>query len=268
MAVQGESKGLILFARDHREKDQLVKIFTEKYGKLMFFVRNAKRQNSVLTSATRPFTEAVYIGQMNSEGLSFLNDVKEVEPFQLIQQDIFVSAYATYILNLVDVAIEDQTYDPALYGFTRQALDYLNKGMDPEIITNIFEVQLLNRFGFEFQWQSCCVCGETKGKFDFSSKFSGVLCQRHFGEDDHRYHADPKAIHFIRLFSAITLDKIESIDLKADTKLAIRQTVDLLYDEFTGVRLKSKKFIDQMKSWEGMLKPLDKPDETVDNQGE
>lgn len=268
MAVQGETKGLVLFARDHREKDQLVKIFTEKYGKLMFFVRNAKRQNNSLTSAIRPFTEASYIGQMNSEGLSFLNDVKEVSSFITIQQDIFISAYATYILNLVDVAIEDQTYDPALYGFTQQALSYLNQGLDAEIITNIFEIQLLNRFGFEFQWRGCCECGETQGKFDFSSKYSGVLCERHWHLDDKRYHADPKAIHFIRLFSAITLDKIESIDLKPETKLAIRQTIDLLYDEFTGVRLKSKKFIDQMKSWEGMLKPLPTRDESIDKSAE
>lgn len=264
MAVQGETKGLILFIRDHREKDQLVKIFTEKYGKLMFFVRNAKRKNNSLTSGTRPFTEAVYLGQMNTDGLSFLNDVKEVTPFLRIQQNIFISAYATYILNLVDVAIEDRTYDPALYGFTHQALSYLDQGLDAEIITNIFEIQLLNRFGFEFQWRGCCECGETQGKFDFSSKYSGVLCERHWHLDDNRYHADPKAIHFIRLFSAITLDKIESIDLKPETKLAIRQTIDLLYDEFTGVRLKSKKFIDQMKSWEGMLKPLGEPDETID----
>ena len=30
-----ETKGLILFSRDHKEKDKLVKIFTESYGKQM-----------------------------------------------------------------------------------------------------------------------------------------------------------------------------------------------------------------------------------------
>lgn len=265
MAVQGETKGLILFVRDHREKDQLVKIFTEKYGKLMFFVRNARGRNNVLTGAIRPFTEATYIGQMNQEGLSFLNDVKDVTPFFDIQKDIFISAYGTYLLNLVDVAIEDQTYDPGLYGFTQQALTYMNQGVNPEIITNIFEVQLLQRFGYDFQWDHCCECGATEGKFDFSSKYSGVLCERHWDRDKHRYHADPKAIHFIRLFAQIRLDQIERIQLKPDTTLAIRQTIDLLYNEFTGVRLKSKKFIDQMKSWEGLLKPIAKEDETIDN---
>ena len=31
----GETKGIILF-KDFKEKDKLVKIFTESYGKLMF----------------------------------------------------------------------------------------------------------------------------------------------------------------------------------------------------------------------------------------
>ena len=265
MTLRSETKGMILFTKDHREKDKLVKIFTEKHGKIMFFVRGARGRNSSVAPAILPFTEATYIADINSDGLSFLKDYKELENFKLIQQDIFVSAYATYILNLVDVAIEDQTYDPALYGFTKQALMYLNKGLDAEIITNIFELQLLSRFGYDFEWKACSVCGETHGRFDFSSQYSGVLCERHWEMDRRRYHADPKAIHFMRLFASITLDQIESITLKEDTKLAIRQTVDLLYDEFTGVRLKSKKFIDEMKSWEGMLKPLPTKEKEVDN---
>lgn len=261
-----ESKGLILFARNHREKDKLVKIFTEKHGKMMFFVKNANRPNNTITTAILPFTEAVYVGEFRNEGLSFLNDSKEVTSFTHIQQDIFISAYATYILNLVDAAIEDVTYDPALYGFTHQALTYLNEGLDPEIITNIFEIQLLARFGFAFQWQHCTVCGETQGKFDFSSQYSGVLCERHWHLDDRRrYHADPRAIHFIRLFSSVSLDQIQRIELKEETKAAIRQTIDLLYEEFVGIHLKSKKFIDEMKNWETTMKL---PQRTPKSDGE
>lgn len=249
-----ESKGLILFARNHREKDKLVKIFTEKHGKMMFFVKNANRPNNSITTAILPFTEAVFVGEFREEGLSFLNDSKEVNGFQRIQQDIFISAYATYILNLVDVAIEDLVYDPALYGFTRQALTYLNEGLDPEIITNIFELQLLTRFGFAFQWKQCAVCGQTQGKFDFSSQYSGVLCEGHWHLDERRYHAKPRAIHFMRLFSSISLDQIKSIELKDETKEDIRKTIDLLYDEFVGVHLKSKKFIDEMKDWETTMR--------------
>ncbi|MBM7688278.1 DNA repair protein RecO [Enterococcus ureilyticus] len=263
----GETKGIILFTKDYKEKDKLVKIFTESFGKLMFFVKGAHRKNNPISSAILPFTEAVYIGDFREDGLSFLNGSKEVYPLRIIQEDIFINAYATYILNLVDAAIEDRTYDPNLYQFVQQALKLLNENKDAEIVTNIFEIQLLSRFGISPEWRHCSVCQQTQGKFDYSSKYSGVLCERHWSLDDHRYHADPRAIHFIRLFSSVSYDKVQDINVKSETKAAIRKTIDELYDEYVGIQLKSKKFIDQMKSWEDTLKlPIrEKKSEIEDN---
>jgi DNA repair protein RecO (recombination protein O) len=251
--MQGETRGLVLFARNHKEKDKLVKIFTESSGKQMFYVRGANRKNNPFASAIFPFTEATYIGNLREDGLSFLNAAKNVHSFKNIQLDIFISAYATYILNLVDVAIEDRVYDPALYGFTKQALQLLDDGKDAEIITNIFEIQILHRFGVSADWNCCAICGETRGKFDFSSRYHGVLCEKHFHMDERRYHADPRAIYFLRMFANITYDQISSISLKKETKLEIRQVIDELYDEYVGIHLKSKKFIEEMDNWKTLL---------------
>ena len=241
-----ESKGIILFTKDYKEKDKLVKIFTESSGKLMFFVKGAHRKNNPLTPAIMPYTKATYMGRFNEEGLSFLNGAKYVSPYLVIQKDIFIAAYATYLLNLCDAAIEDRVYDPNLYTFLEQALDHLEDGKDPEIITNIFEIQILQRFGTAFNWHSCQICSETRGKFDFSSKYHGILCERHFSEDRRRYGADPLAIHLIRQFSQISYQDIQSIKLKKETKQLIRQIIDQLYEEYVGIHLKSKKFIEQM----------------------
>ena len=127
----------------------------------------------------------------------------------------------------MDAAIEDRVYDPHLYDFTRQALTQLEQGRDPEIITNIFELQLLQRFGVTPQLDHCSICGRREGIFDYSSKYGGVLCQEHFNQDLHRYHADPKAI-------------------------------------YVGLHLKSKRFLDQMQNWSGMLrKDAEIPDENL-----
>lgn len=76
----GETKGIILFTKDFKEKDKLVKIFTESYGKLMFFVKGAHRKNNPLLPIL-PFTEAVYIGNFREEGLSFLNSKERSSTF-------------------------------------------------------------------------------------------------------------------------------------------------------------------------------------------
>lgn len=250
----GETKGIILFTKDYKEKDKLVKIYTEAFGKMMFFVRGANKKNNPLASAILPYTEATYIGDFKNEGLSFLNAGKNIVPLRNIQEDIFIHAYATYLLNLVDAAIEDRIYDPFLYLFVHQALGLLNKGKDPEIITNIFEIQILNRFGVSIDWTGCSVCRKTTGKFDYSSSYSGLLCEQHWHLDNRRYHADSRGIHFLRLFSAISFEKIQEINLSKEVKQSIRQIIDALYEEYIGIQLKSKKFIDKMSAWETIFK--------------
>jgi DNA repair protein RecO (recombination protein O) len=64
-------------------------------------------------------------------------------------------------------------------------------------------------------------------------------------------------MHFIRLFSQISYKQINEITLKKETKDMIRFILDEIYSEYVGIFLKSKKFIDDMKSWENVMKKDD-----------
>lgn len=71
-----ETYGLVLYNRNYREDDKLVKIFTETDGKHMFFVRHAGK--SRFNSVIQPLTIAKFIVKINDNGLSFIEDYKEV----------------------------------------------------------------------------------------------------------------------------------------------------------------------------------------------
>ncbi len=73
-----------------------------------------------------------------------------------------MSGYGTYLLNLVDAAIEDHQYDPHLFQFTQQALQRMDQGDDAEIITNIFEVQILQRFELHQSGHTASYAGKQK----------------------------------------------------------------------------------------------------------
>lgn len=250
----GETKGLIIYSRPHKEKDKLVKIFTEKYGKMVFFVKGATRKNNPLSAGIQPMTEATYAGEIKEEGLSFLNSVKFIKPYTYLQQDIFANAYGTYLLNLADAAIEDKKQDVALFAFLKVALNDLNEKKDPEVITNIFEVQILTRFGVGLHLESCAVCGNREGPFDFSTKYHGLLCQNHFSLDERRFHANPKACYLLKVFSDLPLQQIGHINVSPETKAGLRKILDDIYEEYVGIHLKSKHFIEEMKKWESLMK--------------
>lgn len=247
-----ETHGLVLYSQNYKEKDKLVKIFTESFGKRMFFVKNFGR--SKYASSLQNFTSGTFKMTVNDVGFSFIEDVSEPVIYQKISEDIFLNAHASYIMSLADAAIADNHYDSALYAFLVKSLDLLNQGFDAAIVTNIFELQILSRFGISLNFSECAFCHSKQGPFDFSYKFSACLCSRHFDEDLRRSHLDPNIIYLANLFQEISLEQLEKISVKEEMKQKLRQFVDGLYDEYVGLHLKSKKFLDGMGSWADILK--------------
>lgn len=248
-----ESLGIVLYNRNYREDDKLVKIFTEQAGKRMFFVKHVGK--SKLASVIQPLTIADFILKLNETGLSYIEDYNSVESFKRINSDIFSLSYATYVLALADAAISDNEVDPYLFAFLKKTLELMEEGLDYEILTNIFEVQILDRFGVHLNFHDCIFCHRVGLPFDFSHKYSGVLCPQHYQEDLHRSHLDPNILYLLDKFQSIHFDDLKSISLKKDIKEKLRQFLDVLYDDYVGIHLKSKKFIDDLGEWGKLMTP-------------
>lgn len=254
MAHLEELEGIVLYHRNHRERDFLVKIFTKKYGKLMFFIRGSKKQQGSIIQSIQPFTKGTFIADVREEGLSFLRSTKDVQSFREIQTDIFKHAYSTYICSLADAAIEDHLPHMRMFDEINQALNLIAEGFSSEVVTNIIEVKFLTDFGVAPNLTSCAICGKTQGIFDYSDRYHGILCSEHFLKDNRRLHVDPKAMQLIRLYSVIKLDKIGEVSIKEQTQLEIRRLIDHIYNQLVGLNLKSKKFIDNLYKWEDTFK--------------
>lgn len=254
MAHLEEVEGIVLYQRKHRERDFLVKIFTKRLGKIMFFVRGSKRPQGEVFQAIQPFTKATFIADVRMEGLSFIRGAKNIEQNKNLQLDIFNNAYATYISGLVDAALEDNIPNYQMYNLLLDGLHLIDEGYEPEVISNILEVKFLDFFGVSPNFRGCSVCGKTKGTFDYSDKYYGILCSEHFFEDTRRLHIIPKAVHLVRLYSVINLKTIGEISIKENTQEEIKRLIDHMYDQLVGLKLKSKKFIDDLYKWEDFMK--------------
>lgn len=245
-----QTQGIILYNKDYKEKDKLVKIFTANYGKQMIYVKGANTNRYKEKLAIQSMTISDFSLKINESGLSFIKSYSETKFFKRIQTDIFLNAYATYLINLVDVSIADRVVDQALYFFLLQSLALIDKdGMDAEVIVFIFEVQILSRFGVYIDFEHCEICGKNQPPFDFTWDYQGVICQEHLSQSKEIAHVDPNIIHLLSLFSKVNLEKINEIRINQEMKNKIRIFLDLIYNEYVGVNLKSKRFIDNMGKW-------------------
>lgn len=245
------SKALILYNRNFREDDKLVKIFTEQAGKRMFFVKHAV--NSKLSPVIQPLTIANLLMKINDEGLSYIQDYQDVQSFNRINNDLFIMAYATYVAALADASIHDNQPDAALFAFLEKTLELMNQGLDYEILTNIFEIQILSRFGVSLNFHECIFCHRTGMPFDFSFKWNGLLCPEHYYQDERRSHLHPNIPFLLNQFQSVEFETLETISLNKEIKQQLRHIIDQLYDEYVGIHLKSKKFIDSLGDWGNIL---------------
>lgn len=247
-----ETSGLILYNRNYREDDKLVKIFTETAGKRMFFVKHAGK--SKLSSVIQPLTVADFILKINDDGLSYIEDYRDVEVYKKINADLFTLSYASYVVALADAALVDAVSDPQLFVFLRKTLELMDQGLDYEILTNIFEIQLLERFGVNLNFHDCVFCHRVGLPFDFSYKYSGLLCPQHYEKDQHRSHLDPNVPYLLDRFQNISFEELQSISIKPEMKKKLRQFIDDLYENYVGLHLKSKKFINDLGKWGDIMK--------------
>lgn len=244
-------QGIVLFRQEYREQDMIVKIFSREYGKQMFFVKNLQRTNHPLAGATLPFTRADFLGTMNPTGFSFIREVQQVQTSRLAHEQLEVQAVMAYMVQLVDAAMEDRMVNAALYDLLDESFQALERGVDAMIVMHFFELNSLVYFGVAFRWQQCLYCQEQQGPFDVSLAQAGLLCSKHVNEDPNRLHLNPRAVHIARQLMAISSAlQIGTLKISPETASELKRFCDTLLDEFVGIRLKSKKFIDQMQKWQ------------------
>ena len=246
--------GLVMQVRDYREHDQLIKFLTDKQGPAMFLVRGARRKNFKMASDLLPFTYGQYVGWLSKDRLNYIISVQESNHFTHIATDINANAYATYLLELVDRAFDDVNSIGGWYDQVMAALHLIEKGRDPQIVANVIEVQLLGRFGILPEGRHCVICGRTEKVMDYSEAYGGLICINHFDQDPHRLHLDPKTVNYLRFFATLNLKKVHEIKVDPLVKINLRWALDKIYGDQVGLRLKSKRFIDQMGTWTAQLK--------------
>ena len=61
-------------------------------------------------------------------------------------------------------------------------------------------------------------------------------------------------LYLIDRFQQVAIDDLKTISLKPEMKAKIRQFLDSIYEDYVGIHLQSKKFIDSLASWGDIMK--------------
>ncbi len=231
-------EGIVLNEKAYGETSKIINVITKQYGIIGIIAKGARTLKSEFRTTTAKLSYG-YFNIIYKEGkLSTLMNVDIINPFKNIIKDIQKISYASFILELTEQVIK-QTHKN-IFDIMISSLEKINEGYDPLIILNIVELKYLDYLGVMPILDRCSVCGSTNNIITLSSDKGGYVCKNcHTNEKI----ISEKAIKLIRMFYYVDISKITKLEIGNVTKHEINEFLDMYYDTYTGLYLKSKSLL-------------------------
>ena len=238
------STGIVLSWKSYKENDALVTIYFKEYGKLTLIAKGVKKLKSKNAAALQTLTcsEITFIPRT---GLSLLLKATSIDYYRHIKEDIVLEAYATYMMEFILKNEEDNQPDATIFHTFKASLDALNNGYLPQLVYLLYNAFILRICGSPLQVDGCMRCGSQNHIVGISLQDGGFVCSSCLSLHDQRLNK--KMLMAFRHINKYTIYDIDRIHIGEELCDELMSIMDHYIDEFTGLLLKSRKFIKQLK---------------------
>lgn len=237
-------EGIVLTEKDYGETSKILNVMTKKYGIIGIISKGCRTMKSHLRSVSSKLTYGNFNIYYKEGKLSILKDVDVIDTFKNIKKDIYKISYASFLLELADQVMKHSN-DLKVYDILISGLVKINEGYNEAIITNIIELKYLDFLGIMPVIDRCSICGKTTSIATISSKAGGYVCNRCLTNEK---IVSDKTIKLIRMFYYVDIDKISKLDISDSSRIEINDFLDEYYDSYSGLYLKNKSFLKNIKN--------------------
>ena len=235
--------GIVLSDTNYSESSKILNVLTKEHGKIGIISKGCRNLKSSLRSVSSKLTYGYFNIYYKKEGLSVLISGDIINDFSNIKLDLFKIGYATFLSDLTNQVLKE-TSSNEIFDLFINGLIKINDDFDPMIIANINELKNLNYLGVMPILDCCSVCGSNKKIVTVSSFSGGYLCVNCYKNE---YIVDEKTVKLLRMFNYVDISKIKELNILPKNKNEINRFLENYYDRYTGIYLKSKDFLTQLR---------------------
>ena len=137
--------GMVLSAMPIGEYDRRIVLLTTDLGRISAFVRGARRPNSSLLAAARPFSMGIFTLHAGRDSYT-VQTASIKEYFEAVSSDVTKMAYGCYFLEAAGFASEENDDGRELLNllyFSLKALE--NQAIPDELVRLVYELRLFIR---------------------------------------------------------------------------------------------------------------------------
>lgn len=234
-------EGIVLSSTDYSETSKILNVYTREYGLIGIMSKGCKKVNSPLRLVSSNFTYGVWNIYYKKDKLSTLVSCDVINHFKNIRSDIELISYLNYLASLTKSVLKQEN-NIKIYEIFINGILKIEEGLNPLVITNIIELKYLDYLGVPVNLDECVSCGSTK-IVNLSAYNGGYVCANCNQSTE---YVDPKTIKMLRLYYYVDISKIKELKISDKVVHEINSFLSIYYEHFTGLYLKSKKFLENL----------------------
>lgn len=236
-------EGIILKESVYGESSKIIQVLSREYGLISIMCKGAKSVKSKLRASTLLFTYGYFNIYYKADKISTLISVDVISLLPNVRSDIVLIGYASFLSDLTLQVIK-QNDNIDVFNDLVEAMIKIDNGLDPLIISNIIELKFLPYLGVGISLDGCSICGNKHDIVTLDGDAGGFLCKNCYRNER---IVDSKTLKLIRMYYLIDIKSITNINISDKVKNEINTFIDKYYDRYTGLYLKSKEFLKNIK---------------------
>lgn len=240
--MHAEVQGIIISETNYGETSKIVNIIT-KDGIIGAIAKGSKGLKSPLRSYTQKFTFGNFQLHKKEDKLSIIKSVDPVNELSFIKKDLKLICYLSYLSELTS-QIMRQSGDFTIYNIYIDSILKINDGLNPLIICNIFELKALDYLGVGINFDCCSKCNLSTNIVTIDPDIGGYICKSCYINEN---IYDANTIKMLRMYYYVEISSITELKINDEIINNINNFINIYYDRYTGLYLKTKKFLEEMK---------------------
>ena len=236
-------EGIVVSEVDYKESSKIINVLTSDSGVIGIIARGTKQVKNKLSGVTSKLTYGYFHVNYKENGLSTLIEVDVIDMFKNIRKDINLMSYSIYLLELSDRVYKHDN-DNLIYDMLIASLKKIDEGYDYKVISNIFELKMLDFLGIRPVIDECVNCGNKLDIVTISSYRGGYLCKNCAKGE---VIVNIKTIKLLRMFYYVDISKITKLEVSDNVKEELSKFIYDYYDRYSCIYLKSRDFLQNLE---------------------
>ena len=236
-----EVQGIIIKETNFKESSKIVNILTSD-GIIGCIAKGAKNIKSPLRSYTLSLTYGTFNIYYHEDKLSTIKSADVINELSNIKKNITLISYMSYLCDLA-YQIMKQNVNSNIFDLLISTLIKINEGLNPLIMTNIYEIKMLDYLGVNINFNGCAICGKNTNIITIDPDKGGYICNDCYTNET---IYDDRTIKMLRMYYLVDIDSIKELKISDKVVNNINSFINIYYDRYTGLYLKSKKFLEEM----------------------